>query len=57
MRYSQVTPLLSVLGLVAGCGGGGSEVVVLNSPDGRPVEAFYGMDVADVNATRIASQR
>lgn len=36
--------------LLVGCGGGGSgEVVVLNPGDGLPVEAFYGMDVADMD--------
>lgn len=44
----------TVLASIAGCSGGDPETIVLNPSDGRPVEAFYGMDVADVNADTYA---
>jgi len=47
--YRLVT-LFALFGL-AGCGGGGSDkVIVLNPGDGLPIESFYGMDAADVNS-------
>ena len=40
----------AVLLSLSGCSGGAGDVVVLNPADGLPIEAFYGMDVADANA-------
>lgn len=41
--------VLGALMLAWGCGGSEGEVVVFNPPDGLPVEAYFGMDAADVD--------